>query len=332
MKRYENREQISQLLSEGTSAKDIAEIVDCSVPFVYLVAREINHQFEQKYKLDDKVDEIKADIADGITFSGLAKKYGVGKHTIINFCKAKGIDNQNYHDRFVDSLPLIVDANTGLQFEYVDGYTNKSGTVQCRCRYCNRIVTLTWQSIAKGYASCPLCEDDEKNRIKEIKRQDLLLKQEQKRIEAERQKEERLLLKEQERQAKRQSRLHPCVVCGEITDRKKYCSDACANKASNKRHEIKRRVAIKNAMIDNDITLQSLYKRDGGVCYLCGKPCRYDDYVTRGEAFIAGDWYPSIDHVIALADGGEHSWQNVRLAHRLCNSLKSARVCRPLRS
>lgn len=321
MKRTESREQISQLLYDGTSAKDIAEIVDCSVPFVYLVAREIGFRFEQKFKLDDKEAEIKADVESGLTLAAIARKYDVSRHTIIRFCEAKEINAKKIHERFVDSVPSIVDTNTSLRFEYIGGYKNNEGTVQCRCRFCGRVSEITWQSISKGYASCSLCAEDEKNRIAEIKSRDLLVRQEQKRIKQERLKAERA--KQKEEQYKK--RFHACPVCGEITDRRKYCSDACANKAANKRHEISRRIKINNVMKDKDISVRSLYKRDNGVCYLCGKPCSYDDYVTRDGAFIAGDWYPSIDHVIPLSKGGEHSWDNVRLAHRLCNSLKSAR-------
>lgn len=75
-------------------------------------------------------------------------------------------------------------------------------------------------------------------------------------------------------------------------------------------------------MVDKDITVPSLFKRDGGVCYLCGKPCRMDDFIVKDGTIICGDWYPSIDHVVPLARGGLHAWENVRLAHRICNSMK----------
>ena len=34
----------------------------------------------------------------------------------------------------------------------------------------------------------------------------------------------------------------------------------------------------------------------------------------------------SKDHIIPLAKGGEHSWDNIQLAHRICNSLKADKV------
>ena len=54
-------------------------------------------------------------------------------------------------------------------------------------------------------------------------------------------------------------------------------------------------------------------KRDGGACYLCGEP------VTWGQS---GRWDHTLDHVMPISKGGEHSYANVRLAHRSCNSRK----------
>jgi len=44
------------------------------------------------------------------------------------------------------------------------------------------------------------------------------------------------------------------------------------------------------------------------------------------EVFIVGLEYPSLDHVIPLSKGGEHSMSNARLAHTYCNSIKSDQV------
>ena len=35
-----------------------------------------------------------------------------------------------------------------------------------------------------------------------------------------------------------------------------------------------------------------------------------------------GPLYPSIDHIIAMVNGGGHIWSNVQLAHMMCNSEK----------
>jgi 5-methylcytosine-specific restriction endonuclease McrA len=69
---------------------------------------------------------------------------------------------------------------------------------------------------------------------------------------------------------------------------------------------------------ERGITLAAVHRKDGGKCYLCGDatlPVRSKD-TRRG---------PSIDHVVPLKHGGTHTWDNVRLAHRSCNSAKGAR-------
>lgn len=57
---------------------------------------------------------------------------------------------------------------------------------------------------------------------------------------------------------------------------------------------------------------QRIAVRDEWTCWLCG------DGVTKS------DW--SLDHVLPRALGGTHDDANLRLAHRLCNSLRGARV------
>ena len=128
--------------------------------------------------------------------------------------------------------------------------------------------------------------------------------------------------------------IHRCQYCGEIfhiSDKwkgKKYCSVECRNKKENKRKEIRRRTRlITNGKYDDTITLKKLYKKYNGVCQICGKKCDYEDYViTEKGVHIAGNMYPSIDHMIPLAKGGTHTDNNVQLAHRICNSIKSSNI------
>lgn len=115
---------------------------------------------------------------------------------------------------------------------------------------------------------------------------------------------------------------HICPSCGRITTRLVWCSDECARKETIKRDHARRRARIRGSMVDRDITLTAVVERDNGICHLCGKQVNEEDYIIRHGAFICGNWYPSIDHVIPLSKGGKHSWDNVRLAHRICNSVK----------
>jgi hypothetical protein len=60
------------------------------------------------------------------------------------------------------------------------------------------------------------------------------------------------------------------------------------------------------------ITLGYLLERDKWRCGICGKRI-----ASRDDA--------SMDHIVPLADGGEHALANVQAAHRKCNYAKGAR-------
>jgi 5-methylcytosine-specific restriction endonuclease McrA len=119
-----------------------------------------------------------------------------------------------------------------------------------------------------------------------------------------------------------------CAECGKgfITYKKgnrKHCSEECKNKLNNRRKETRRRHKLKqNGKIDYSVSLNKLYQRDKGICHICGKKCNLKDYTRDNYIFIAGETYPSIDHVIPVSKGGTHTWNNVRLAHMYCNAIK----------
>jgi len=119
-----------------------------------------------------------------------------------------------------------------------------------------------------------------------------------------------------------------CVICGSLfyclkAETKKTCSHDCSVKykkiRDRERHDSR---LNKNNIVDFDITLEKLFKRDSGKCYLCGGDCDKSDFVMREDIKICGINYPSIEHVIPLSRGGTHSWENVRLAHLGCNIAK----------
>lgn len=131
--------------------------------------------------------------------------------------------------------------------------------------------------------------------------------------------------REAEKEARRKANLifGECVVCGNAfktyNRQQKTCSKECGKKLSYARKQSR---IPKNQMIDKDITLEALYRRDSGVCYLCGKPCDWSDK----EGFVVGANYPSIDHIVPVSRGGLHAWNNVRLAHFRCNVDKSDEI------
>lgn len=235
-----------------------------------------------------------------------------------------------------------------------NGYcTYTKGTVKNTCLYCGEEYILfgTYGKFCSDkcreqyrYYKMPKSEVD---KFKAQKEAEAALKRAQKEVEREERKkayenllnvyaERREEIKRQKDEAKNAP--HTCPNCNtifysEYSD-KIYCSDECRNHASNRRraekhgstHGRHKKRFSPDKFIDNGITVKSLYKRDGGVCYLCGEKCNLEDFIIKDGTIICGDWYPSIDHVIPRAAGGEHSWGNVRLAHRRCNYLKSDKI------
>lgn len=154
--------------------------------------------------------------------------------------------------------------------------------------------------------------------IRQIGEQDR--KEKERAAEIKRQKQEMIAelkrgIKELKARQKEIKKYKACRCCGKVfkSDRPVYCSDACARRVDNLKHD--KRI-YKNGKPDLSINLFGLYKRDGGICKLCGK-------LTNFTADIQADEYPSIDHIIPISKGGKHEWSNVQLAHRGCNSTKS---------
>lgn len=116
--------------------------------------------------------------------------------------------------------------------------------------------------------------------------------------------------------------IQACPVCGnkyETTNvRRLYCSDRCGHRVHDQLKDLRRRSSMQeNGPIDKGITAEKLMKRDKNTCHICG-----------GKVDINADsndgMYPTIDHIVPLSKGGAHTWGNVALAHRKCNTIKQA--------
>lgn len=201
--------------------------------------------------------------------------------------------------------------------EYISGYKNKDSLIKVKCLVCGEVIERTYHHLTTHPNACPVCKQRHYDLVK---------------AEREKQKQEREEERKRNAEARKaevkqriEERKHACPVCGTITTRRKYCSKKCADRAHSKTKEHRRRMRLANVTIDKDITVEGLFRRDKGICYICGGKCDYEDYTVRDGIFIAGDWYPSIDHVKPISKGGLHRWDNVRLAHRHCNTLKGAK-------
>lgn len=73
-----------------------------------------------------------------------------------------------------------------------------------------------------------------------------------------------------------------------------------------------KRRARKRALPAEDVKRSLVFERDEGTCGICG------------EAVDPADWH--LDHVVPLAKGGHHTYENVQVAHPGCNQSKGART------
>ena len=325
----EQHECIKDLALKGIDPKVIAKKCGCCLTSVYNIAKRNNIKIgDRVFKKDlpsEYIERIRAYCEEGHTREETAKHFGLLLYTTKEICK--GLEPVSINQRIgadYDRIAQIVSERTA--FEYVGNYTVSEGTADVKCKTCGDVRTVAWTSIKHSCLICRKCEERERIRKRQEKQAEKDAKKERMRLQAEMAKEEKLKAIEEIRNVKNRK----CTQCGRMyssNDYKshKYCSKACSNRAKNKAKEVRRRIKISAQMVDRDISLERLYKRDDGICYLCGRICDWNDKQIDGGTgtIICGSTYPSIDHIIPLAKGGLHSWVNVKLACRGCNSLKS---------
>jgi len=113
----------------------------------------------------------------------------------------------------------------------------------------------------------------------------------------------------------------PCCVCGELlvarqrTRHVLHC-DGCVveaqqavMKAARDRRKARQRGAFKTARVYR----RKVFERDKWRCHICGG--LIDKSLTAPERGSA-----TLDHIVPLAFGGEHTMHNIKAAHLSCNS------------
>lgn len=208
-----------------------------------------------------------------------------------------------------------------------------------KCRKCGCEFERGTQHLAKGNVICPDCAEAASLEHKRIQREQA----EAKRIEnhnAKLLKNPRGLSRYQLFVQSKLDVIHVCEICGnEYTMRTrmkkeglKYCSDngCCSTECAKKRTRKKRkasgyldghrhRARRYGCEYDGSVTLKRLIKRDGLRCAICGEMCDPDDHSWTE---YSGPMCPTIDHIIPMSKGGGHTWDNVQVAHAICNSKK----------
>lgn len=115
-----------------------------------------------------------------------------------------------------------------------------------------------------------------------------------------------------------------CRTCGQpfMSDGKRTinCSTVCTieDRQRNTFGYRQRKGRLKEAFVEV-VSRPILYARDNWVCGVCGKDVdKYEEHPSP--------WSPSLDHIVPLSKGGEHSYKNCQLAHLRCNLQKGDRM------
>ena len=277
------------------------------------------------HKEDVDIEQIAHEYRDlGMTTYELGEKYGVGHTTIGRWMRSLGIHKgkptsvpnsgngkgaailkERCKQRVIDKL-----ADEGGKLELVE-YGEK---LTLRCKVCGHVFTRVKGSYSHQF-TCPHRHEEDLRRQAEAKA---------------RKKFER----QQQMDAAREWRLSVpriCKECGQPFysqyEGAAYCSDKCKNRVRNRKDAARKqqrgtaqgyrhrmRIERTPATYDRTVTLAAVYKKYHGRCCQCGrKTYRTKDYAPDQA---------TLDHIVALANNGTHTWDNVQLLCSDCNSKK----------
>jgi 5-methylcytosine-specific restriction endonuclease McrA len=76
-------------------------------------------------------------------------------------------------------------------------------------------------------------------------------------------------------------------------------------------------------IIHREELFREIYQRDQGRCWLCGQPAPYGK-LERSRGIGVPPYVASLDHVVERRNGGLRKTDNLRVAHRFCNSVRQA--------
>lgn len=302
-------------------------------------------------KRDPFADSVVAFYVLGHSVKETAEQFGVTTGKVNNWVKQRKATNGrslseiNSEKAKKRAAQQIREAETRFRqkmleqgFRLISEYKGAKTSVVLECAKCGEQFSRSVQSARHGVC-CPACNKAERKQRLQVQQEQKLADQKKK----EKQRAVNQALFEVERN-KRLDELHTCKVCGgsySIRSYMKsigtkyerdsgYCSAKCRNKSKNQREHARRKIVGRDSHrkrarkfgceFDPSVTLKRLIERDGLYCKICGMACNPDDH---GWTQYMGPTSPTIDHIIPMAQGGGHTWNNVQIAHAQCNSWKS---------
>lgn len=290
--------------------------------------------------------------AQGSPYEDIASVCGVTKDYVIQYCQSHGLSysakeiliaSGQYRD---DSIVSENVRQLDRSVSYISGYVNKNSKMILRHDACGHIFEMSYHGLCLKPGvpvKCPVCAEEKRA----AKRRQKIAKMAVRRTcdfcgkefhpkgthnrfcSKECAYQNQLTNAQEYRECNFVPEERICKYCGNVfttqfKGMRDYCSASCRKKSTHD-STLLQRIKSKGQIINTDITLPKLYERDGGICYICGKTCDWNDKHQNSDGYwVYGNNYPSIDHVVPLAKMGTHSWDNVKLACRYCNSIKGA--------
>lgn len=122
--------------------------------------------------------------------------------------------------------------------------------------------------------------------------------------------------------AKHDASPRDCKECGVSfvpeygSKRRVYCSAPCARRHLGRIAGRAERARLRDAWVEA-VNPFEVFRRDGWRCQRCKRK------TPRRLRGTCDDRAPELDHIVPLADGGEHSYRNTQCLCRSCNAEKS---------
>ena len=123
------------------------------------------------------------------------------------------------------------------------------------------------------------------------------------------------------RRENQKNRYHSDVELSRANDALRYVRDREKRILLATEHSHRRRGRKVQTVVEKGISKKSLKKKFGTKCYYCEKEMDFN--VAEGRKFNRD--MATIEHLIPLSKGGEHTFENTVLACRFCNLKKNAK-------
>ena len=125
----------------------------------------------------------------------------------------------------------------------------------------------------------------------------------------------------EERRIKQTTRRRKNIHIERQRDNERYERDREKRIALATEHSHRRKARKLNTVVEKGISILSLKKKHGTKCYYCGKEMDF----KKGIGRKFNNDMATIEHLIPLARGGEHTFENTVLACRFCNISRGAK-------